>query len=871
MRFLTCALLVLAGGSGSCTSERPTAITSPTPPSVACSPPCQSPSTPRVARAIWVWSMSDTIVMNDTSRLDFYSFLAAPHGNPNAAIQAIFLSLSPAILKNHPTRVHEFLRDAHSRGMRVDFLTGDPLWALTMNDPTGSPYNLESIQVLQQVLAFNAQTHDPQQRFDGFQQDTEPYLLHRPLSWHNPKDRNTIWTQYIESLTHWQKLVDTHNQTVGDNIVLGAAIPFWWDPGQVPPANHTVVQDIVDYIAIMNYDTRSPVEMAASEIRYADTLPGRKNSVYVGLETLEVFWREPTQGFFHYLYPHSSSYYYLGNDALEKDANTIAQTYRKNPSFLGIAYHYYEPLAHADRRGETSYRALANKQTNHAPAVLLRGLSPNMKISGLFDLRYEAVDPDGDALGIQISSSSNNGKTWNRLPAMDARGNAMHIDDGLYTIRAASLQPNIDYLFQVQATELTPTGLTSADISDGFVRLSPSPPAPPPLLPPLQVSTHPAFPAPGNEVTVHWQFATNLPAQASPVGFYYSHTKSLNFREAKYTTAFSARIIANQPGPQNISIWTVDQSGKLSSVPTSKTYQVYPDLDGDSIPDVKDYDIDGDGIRNKKEHAAEQARDPKQLPKNLTIGLWDFENALFSNRIPNGPGLVVTHGKPTTVRVKRNETSTTALSLPAAPNDPVHLALSAKKAAIGTTHALTVEMWIKPIQATQIDYIPLFFKGDLEQGLALFLKNDRNEVAARCYYKTQEASPLGKYTGITAPLAPILDGQWHHIALSYNGLDQTIKLYVDKKLAAQHKGTTVPPILNHPRDGVLFDARSSHDNDNRYKKHIPNSALFANNRYNRDWQHNTRFAGLVDNIKITKAALGPALLDTPTHLPPSTK
>lgn len=135
-------------------------------------------SHPSMNRALWVWSMADRIVMKNQDRLDFFSFLATPHGNPNAAINVVFMSITKDVIDHHPASVRDFLLDAHSRGVQVDFLIGDPLWALTLEDPaTMKPFNQPSIDLLDKILAFQADTDNPLERFDGFQQDTEPYLF----------------------------------------------------------------------------------------------------------------------------------------------------------------------------------------------------------------------------------------------------------------------------------------------------------------------------------------------------------------------------------------------------------------------------------------------------------------------------------------------------------------------------------------------------------------------------------------------------------------------------------------------------------------------------------------------------------------------
>ena len=183
-------------------------------------------------RAMWVWSMGPKLIQekSGSERSDFFSFVAAPHGNPEAKITTIFLFAKTNIRNEacmsddescnllFAPRVREFLADAHSRGLEVHILDGDPLWALNGKDSEPAD------RLLSAVFNFNAQGA-PEERFDGIQYDVEPYLLEEkhPYTW--GRDTVTIWNQYLQKLKDWQAKVNGHN-TATRRMLFALALPF---------------------------------------------------------------------------------------------------------------------------------------------------------------------------------------------------------------------------------------------------------------------------------------------------------------------------------------------------------------------------------------------------------------------------------------------------------------------------------------------------------------------------------------------------------------------------------------------------------------------------------------------------------------------
>jgi hypothetical protein len=516
-------------------------------------------------RALWVWGMADAIVLDagGHDRDDFYSFLAAPHGDPEARISRIYMCLPPSLIAGCPDRIRDFIADAHSRGLKVEQLTGDPLWALTATNPaTGQPYNQPATDELETVLAYNRSV-PVHERFDGIQYDVEPYLLTHekgsPYEWGNPSDLPIIWTQYIDSLTLWMNRVREHNAEEKAAFILGAAIPRWWDPGIGDVADHRPVQDLVDYIAVMNYNTRvgGAVGDLLSELEYAEDPNGdgdrsdaRTNSVYSGIESIDITWKEDCECSCETMYMHTASFFKKGLTALEEQVDELETAYLNTNrpqdfyhSMAGVALHYYEDIAN----GEVAYRNLSmGVPRNHAPAVRLLHPAGGEFLQGTESMVYTAIDSDGDALTVTVSISGDSGQSWTDLPALDADGNPMDENDGLYRLDTAPLPIGTGYLVRVTATENRENGITGLDRSDSaFSVVAEKTDDQPPSTAGVEIVSDSAIAHPVGKVLIQW-----TPFEDEGVGvagYYYSLGNSRQSGERALHPQF-VRIPPCRPG-----------------------------------------------------------------------------------------------------------------------------------------------------------------------------------------------------------------------------------------------------------------------------------------------------------------------------------
>ncbi|NQU74045.1 MAG: hypothetical protein HQ547_05000, partial [Candidatus Omnitrophica bacterium] len=170
-------------------------------------------------RAMWVWGMSEEIVLDDPagSRAEFFSFCEAPHGDASKAVTIIYFSSSAGgidLISSFPEELRGFLAAAHSRGLRVDCLTGDKSWATPTRfiDETWIG-RIKGEEKCDAILAFNTGASFGAERFDGIHYDVEPHGLSYSRGDDYDWDNNNalIWTEYLALLDSCQAKVDTYN------------------------------------------------------------------------------------------------------------------------------------------------------------------------------------------------------------------------------------------------------------------------------------------------------------------------------------------------------------------------------------------------------------------------------------------------------------------------------------------------------------------------------------------------------------------------------------------------------------------------------------------------------------------------------------
>jgi len=404
-------------------------------------------------RAIWVWGMADDIVLNtNNAQTDFFNFCVSPHGNTPNAITLVFLDAKPygfnLMTYNSGTDLRGFLSAAHTRGIKVEFLSGDKSWAVPEYRSVGE-------SLIDEVTAFNTGGTSTQ-RLDGIHYDVEPYLLKSkeesdPLDWNY--DQSLIWETYLTLLTNCQAKVTAYNAANDPDIRFGVSIPRWYVPGATPGAEAVI--DRVDYITIMDYKDNAAniISDAQDEITYANS---HSKKIYVGVET-----SHPTDTVD---FPPSTTFYEEGNAAMETVLAQVQNAFLGSSSYAGIAIHYYEDLT-GPKGKEISYRSLwttANPYKGYYPVV--RVAAPDRvgeKWYGTLYIQWDATDLDGNSMTIDIQKSDNGGSSWSTI--FTSLSNS-----GRYPWNSGPYPSGSQYMIKVLAKDNSTNQLVGYDVSNLF-------------------------------------------------------------------------------------------------------------------------------------------------------------------------------------------------------------------------------------------------------------------------------------------------------------------------------------------------------------------------------------------------------------------
>jgi hypothetical protein len=284
-------------------------------------------------RALWVWDA--TVITNPKQQSDLFYFCA------KKGISVVYLSVgdifSPTQRETsdpkHVTApmLGKFLGAAHAKKLQVEALDGDPTFTLVAK-------HAEALTRLQKALDYN-KAAAANEKLDGFQWDTEPYILAEFKE--SPESQRSVLKQYLDSAAEMRDAVKA-----SPSLRLGYAIPSFfddqersleWNGTTKPAAFH--LMDILNtlpssYVAIMAYRDKAPgpngtIEISRGEADYA-TKSAPKVKVWIGQETLDVTGDPP-----------SITFYQEGENALEQALGQIQVAYKDQPSVAGLAIHHW--------------------------------------------------------------------------------------------------------------------------------------------------------------------------------------------------------------------------------------------------------------------------------------------------------------------------------------------------------------------------------------------------------------------------------------------------------------------------------------------------------------------------------------------------
>ncbi len=164
-------------------------------------------------RSLFVWDTG--IVGNETAVNDMLDFAEAK------GVDILYLDAAGLIpgFSGDPADYDSLLTAAHSRGLQVYALLGNPWWGVACGE--NLPGQIECIDdgaaAWQAIVSY--QSNGNYEDFDGFIDDTEPYIADTADWWNRTAIRA-------------QMLLDYHNAAraaLGPDAYYVAVIPFWYD------------------------------------------------------------------------------------------------------------------------------------------------------------------------------------------------------------------------------------------------------------------------------------------------------------------------------------------------------------------------------------------------------------------------------------------------------------------------------------------------------------------------------------------------------------------------------------------------------------------------------------------------------------------
>ncbi|MBI2871368.1 MAG: hypothetical protein HYY14_06645 [Candidatus Omnitrophica bacterium] len=290
----------------------------------------QAERVPGMERALWVWKFDPIRV--GRVREELFKMCERSHIN---AIYQYFGDFSEQDDPQYAAQLEEFLREASKRKIRVEALTGNPVWALEKNHEA-------CLNWIRGFLDFNSRR--PQEaRIDGVSLDVEPYLT---AEWNS--EREKIKEEYLELLAKCRKLIASYNQ----KFKLGAAIPLLYEIEDGGFERKVIEQ--LDYIALMDYyDTaKAIIEHGRYHIDLASEL-GKK--VYMGVETQDLV--RMNQG------KRRNTFIEEGWEFMEQELKSVHEAFKNSPSYAGVAIHscYAYKLLQRGRNVPTKERPPVDK------------------------------------------------------------------------------------------------------------------------------------------------------------------------------------------------------------------------------------------------------------------------------------------------------------------------------------------------------------------------------------------------------------------------------------------------------------------------------------------------------------------------------
>ncbi len=292
-------------------------------------------------RAMWIWEKASyQLILNPGSRTVLDAMAKDTTTFDQDPITTLYFGVDTFngmdMLEDEREKVRDFVSWAHNKGYQVHALiaggTDPPYFGAY------SRYHDLAIREFEKVINYNISSA-PNERFDGVNVDTEPYIL--------PDFRSDYPSVQLQYLDYYEKIMQRRD-TAGYSLLVGPAIPRWYDSSTYAEnitwngstkwmSEH--IQDMADYISIMDYRDRadgSPgiISDAQGEMDYANLI-GKPNSVIIGVETKDIANGGD---------PETISFREEGRTYMESELDKVYTAFNGDDAFGGIALHHYDEI-----------------------------------------------------------------------------------------------------------------------------------------------------------------------------------------------------------------------------------------------------------------------------------------------------------------------------------------------------------------------------------------------------------------------------------------------------------------------------------------------------------------------------------------------
>ena len=264
---------------------------------------------PKHPRSLWVWNIDPA--QNLKARRELFELC------DRAGIQNLYLYIGEFSESSDPAYaegLENFLKEAHKRKLRIEALTGNPIWEYEENHPV-------ALQWIRAFLEFNKK-RPIEARMDGISLDIEPYL---DQQWN--EDREKVKASFLSLLRKIRALISEYPE---EKFRFGIVVPVFYN-AEGDNFEKSVLES-VDYIALMDYyDT--PREIMSNAMFHMKLAQETGKKVALGVETQDLVAMK--QG------GRRNTFFEEGWVGMEGTLKEVFEEFGKFSSFEGFAIHHY--------------------------------------------------------------------------------------------------------------------------------------------------------------------------------------------------------------------------------------------------------------------------------------------------------------------------------------------------------------------------------------------------------------------------------------------------------------------------------------------------------------------------------------------------